>query len=121
MSTEVASVKPETTLSEALEIMFKARYHDALIEKDGVFQGVVTWNEIMKVKPEQRNELRVEQLPIKQISVFIDESILEAHKVMTREKIDLTPVVERENPSKVVGVLTSEGVAYAYEKAKALR
>jgi Zn-dependent protease len=121
MSTEVASVQPETTLSEALEIMFKARYHDALVEKDSIFQGVVTWNEIMKVKPEQRNELRVEQLPIKQISVFIDESILEAYKVMAREKIDLIPVVERETPTKVVGVVTSEGVAYAYEKAKALR
>jgi len=121
MSTDVASVKPETTLSEALETMFKARYHDALVEKEGVFQGVVTWNEIMKAKPEQRNELRVEQLVIRQISVFSDESILEAYKVMTREKIDLIPVVERENPSKVVGVLTSEGVAYAYEKAKALR
>lgn len=121
MSTEVASVQPETTLSEALEIMFKARYHDALVEKDGVFQGVVTWSEIMKVKPEQRNELRVEQLPIKQISAFTDESILEAYKVMTREKIDLIPVVERETPTKVVGVVTSEGVAYAYEKAKTLR
>jgi Zn-dependent protease/CBS domain-containing protein len=121
MSTEVASVMPETTLSEALEIMFKARYHDALVEKDGAFQGVVTWNEIMKVKPEQRNELRVEQLPIRQISVFVDESILEAYKVMTRERIDLIPVVERETPTKVVGVLTSESVAHAYEKAKSLR
>jgi CBS domain-containing protein len=121
MSTDVASVKPETTLSEALEIMFKARYHDALVEKEGIFQGVVTWNEIMKVKPEQRNDLRVEQLLIKKISVFSDESIIEAYKIMTREKIDLIPVVERENPSKVVGVLTSEGVAYAFEKAKTLR
>jgi Zn-dependent protease/CBS domain-containing protein len=121
MSTEVASVMPEATLAEALEIMFKARYHDALVEKDGAFQGVVTWNEIMKVKPEQRNELRVEQLPIRQISVFVDESILEAYKVMTRERIDLIPVVERETPTKVVGVLTSESVAHAYEKAKSLR
>jgi Zn-dependent protease/CBS domain-containing protein len=121
MSTDVASVRPETTLPEALEIMFKARYHDALVEKEGIFQGVVTWNEIMKVKPEQRNDLRVEQLLIKKISVFSDESIIEAYKIMTREKIDLIPVVERENPSKVVGVLTSEGVAYAYEKAKTLR
>jgi len=121
MYSESASVKPETTLADALEVMFKARYHDVLIEKDGAFHGIVTWNEIMKIKPEQRNELRVEQLPIKQVSVFSDESILEAYKVMTREKIDLIPVVDREAPTKVVGVLTSEGVAYAYEKAKALR
>jgi Zn-dependent protease/CBS domain-containing protein len=121
MYPEAASVKPETTLSEALEVMFKARYHDILIEEDGAFQGVVTWDEIMKIKPEQRKELMVNQLPVKQVSVFSDESILEAYKIMTREKIDLIPVVDREAPTKVMGVLTSEGVAYAYEKAKALR
>ena len=121
MHPEVAAVKPENTLTEALEIMFKARYHDILVEKDGVFHGIVTWSEIMKVKPEQRSELRVEQLPIKQISVFSDESVLEAHKIMYREKIDLVPVVDRESSTKVVGVITSEGIAYAYEKAKALR
>ena len=121
MYSDVASVKPETTLSEALEVMFKARYHDVLVEKDGVFQGIVTWNEIMKVKQEQRNELQVGQLPMKLISVFSDESILEAYKVMLHEKIDLVPVVERETPGKIVGVVTSESVAYAYEKAKILR
>ncbi len=121
MYPEVASVKPEATLTEALEVMFKARYHDILIEKDGVFKGIGTWKDIMKVKPEQRNEMRVEQLPVKNLSVFPDESILEAYKIMAREKVDLVPVVDKEAPTKVVGVVTSEGVAYAYEKAKALR
>jgi len=121
MYPEVAAVTPETDLTEAMEILFKARYHDALVEKDGVFQGIVTWKEIMKIKPEQRSALRVEQLPKKQVSIFPDESILEAYKIMTREKIDLVPVVDRETPTKVVGVVTSEGVAYAYEKAKTLR
>ncbi|MEM0384942.1 MAG: site-2 protease family protein [Nitrososphaeria archaeon] len=121
MYPEAASVTPESSLSETLEVMFKARYHDALIEKDGVFQGVVTWNEIMKIKPEQRGKLKVSQLPIKHVSVSPDESILEAYKIMMREKIDLLPVVSKEAPTKVVGILTTEGVAYAYEKAKALR
>lgn len=121
MHSEAAIAKPETTLAEALEIMFKARYHDILVEKDGVLQGIVTWNEVVKVRPEQRNQLHVEQLPVRNLSVFQDESILEAYKVMRKEKIDLVPVVAREEPSKVVGVLTSESVAYAIEKAKALR
>ena len=101
--------------------MFKARYHDALVEEEGVFQGVVSWEEIMKVKPEQRSSTIVGQMPLKCLSVFQDESILEAYKVMTREKIDLLPTVDREAPDKVVGVLTSEAVASAYEKAKNLR
>jgi Zn-dependent protease/CBS domain-containing protein len=121
MHPEVATVSPETTLADALETMFKARYHDALVEKEGTLEGVVTWNEIMKIKPEQRSTMRVEALERKQVSVFEDESILEAYKTMAREKIDLLPVVDKTAPTKVVGVVTSEGVAYAYEKAKNLR
>jgi CBS domain-containing protein len=84
-------------------------------------QGIVTWNEVMKVKPEQRNQLHMEQLPVRNLSVFQNESILEAYRVMRKEKIDLVPVVAREAPSKVVGVVTSESVEYAIEKAKAMR
>jgi len=121
MYPEAAAVKPETTLAEALGVMFKARYHDVLIEKDGALQGIVTWNEIMKVKPEQRNEIQVGQLPMKHISVFQDESVLEAYKIISREKINLIPVVDREAPMKVFGVLTNESITYAIEKAKTLR
>ena len=99
-------------------MMFKNRYHDALVEKEGVFQGIVTWNELMKVKPEERSALRVEQMPLKNISVYEDESILEANKIMTKEKIDLIPVVDKQTPTKIVGVVTSEAIANAYEKSK---
>jgi CBS domain-containing protein len=63
----------------------------------------------------------VEQLPTVRISVFPDESILNAYKIITRERLDLVPVVSRQSPMKVVGVVTGESVAYAYEKAKTLR
>jgi Zn-dependent protease len=118
---EIGSVTPQTTLTDAMEVMFKSRYHDALVEKEGVYQGLVVWDELIKIKPEQRSNLRIEQLPIKRFSVFKDESVLEAQKIMMRQRIDVMPVVDREDPTKVVCVLTTEGVAAAYEKAKNLR
>lgn len=118
MQSEIGSVSPQQSLTEALEVMFKNRYHDALVEKDGILQGIVTWNELMKVKSDERSALRVEQMPLMNISVFEDESILEANKIIIREKIDLIPVVDRENHTKIVGVLTSEGISSAYEKSK---
>ncbi len=121
MLPQVAIASPETTLADALETMFKARSHDVLVEKDGMLQGIVTWSEIMKVNPERRTSMQVQQLPVKQVSTFSDGSILEAYKTMTREKVDVVPVVEREAPAKVVGVVTSQSIAYAYEKAKSLR
>ena len=118
MQSEIGSVNPQQTLTEALEMMFKNRYHDALVEKEGVFQGIITWNELMKVKPEERSALRVEQMPLNKISVYEDESILEAIKIITKERMDLLPVVDKQNPTKLVGVLTSEAIAKAYEKSK---
>ncbi len=118
MRTDFASVNPQQNISEALEVMFKNRYHDAMVEKEGTLQGVVTWSELMKVKPEQRSALTVEQMPLKNIYIYQDEAILEANKIMTREKIGLIPVVNRQAPSKVVGVITSECISSLYEKAK---
>jgi len=118
MQSEFGSVRPDQTLDEAFEVMFKSRYHDALVEKDNVFQGVVVWDEIVKISKDERRVKRVEQLPVKNLSTTPDEAVFEAYKLMTKERIDLLPVVDKEAPTKVVGVLTSEAVASAYEKAK---
>jgi Zn-dependent protease len=118
---EIGSVQPQATLAEAREIMFKSRYHDALVEKDGIYQGLVVWDEIVKVKPEEQSQTRIEQMPLRRISIFKDESVLEAQKIMVAQKIDVVPVVDRSDPSKVVCVLTSEGMSAAIEKAKNLR
>ncbi len=118
MQSEVGYVHPEQTITEALEIMFKNRYHDALVQRDGSFLGVITWDELMKVKVEQRDAMLVEQMPLKHIAVLEDESILEANKVIMRERINLLPVVQRDNPARVVGVITSDAIASAYDKAR---
>jgi len=118
MQSEYASVRPDQTIAETLEIMFKSKYHDALVEKDGVFQGLVTWKEIIKIQQDQRDNIRVEQMPLTNISTYPNEDVFEAYKLMTKEKIVLLPVVDWETHTKVVGILTSEAVASAYEKAK---
>jgi Zn-dependent protease/CBS domain-containing protein len=118
MRTDVGAVSPQKNIAEVLEVMFKNRYHDALVEKEGIFQGVVTWNELMKVKPEQRSSQLVEQMPLRTISIFQDDPVLEANKIMNHEKIDLIPVVDRASPSKIVGVITSECISSLYEEAK---
>jgi Zn-dependent protease/CBS domain-containing protein len=115
---EVATVDPESTLAGAFEIMYKARYHDVIVQRDGNYQGVVAWDELVKVTPEQRTQLKVGQMPLKKVSVFPDESVLEAQKIMVKERVGVIPIVDRENPDKIVCVLTNEGVAAALEKAK---
>jgi CBS domain-containing protein len=121
MCSEVATVKPETTIAEALDIIFKARYHDAIVVKKGAFMGIIVWHELVKIPPDQKNQLQIEQLPIKKISVFPDESLLEAQKLMLREKITVLPIVDQKDSSKVACVLTQDGIMAAFERAKNFR
>lgn len=122
MYPEPQAVNPRTTLTEALEVMFRARYHDILVEGDDKsLRGIVTWDEIIKIQPERRNQLTVGELPTKQILINADQSVLEAFKLMGQMKIDVIPVVEKEAPTKAIGVITRDSVAYAYELAKSLR
>ncbi len=117
----VAAVSPDQTIAEAQEVMFKNRYHDAIVEKDDVFQGVVAWSEIIKVPQKDRTTRKVGEMPLKNVSTNPDEAVLEAYKIMTAYKMDVIPVVEKDSQTKVVGVLTSEGIANAYQKAKDAR
>lgn len=118
MIPEKGVATPQTTLSEAVEIMLKSRYHDILVENNGIFQGIVVWDDIMRIKPDQRSTERVEGLPLKKISIFPDESVLEANKIMSREKIDLLAVIDRNSSNKVIGVVTNESLTSAVEKSK---
>jgi len=121
LCSEVATVTSETTLDEVMEVLFKARYHDAVVVKDGVLQGVVAWNDLVKVEPEQRSQIKVGQLPIKKFYVYPDESVLEAQKIMTRERITVLPVVDRSDPTKLRCVMTVEGISASLDVAKNLR
>ncbi len=121
MCSAVVTVTPETPVNEALENMFKARYHDSIVEKDGNFEGIAKWEELSKTAPEQRSQLKISQIPLKKVSVFPGDAALEAQKLMEREKISVLPVVDPKEPTKIVCVLTTEGINRAYEKAKNLR
>lgn len=118
MQSEVGRVGPKQTILEALEVMFKNRYHDILVEDEGVLAGIVSWNELMKIASDQRGDLLIEQMPLLKISINEDESILEANKIIHKEKIGLIPVVKKGDPYKTVGVITGEAITKAFEQAK---
>jgi Zn-dependent protease len=118
---EIGTVTPKTSLAEALETIFRFRYHDAIVEEDGKYLGLVVWSDLTKVKPEQRSQMRIEQLPLVKVWVYPDESVLEAQKIMIQKRLSAVPVVNRSDPTKVICVLTTEGIAASLDRAKSLR
>lgn len=118
MQAEFRRVNPQQNIKEALEVMFQNRYHDVLVEKDGELQGIVKWSDLVKIKPEQRGSTLIEQMPLSKIVVYEDDSILEANKIIAAQNLALIPVVKRNSPTKIVGIITGIAIANAYEQAK---
>jgi len=121
MSQEPVLVKPETTVASALDMMLNSKYHDVIVQTGETLTGIVSGQEMTRMKPEQRTTTTIQTLPMKNITAYPDEPVLEAYKRMMREKVDLIPVVDKENPGKIAGVITTTGISAAYEKAKNLR
>jgi Zn-dependent protease len=90
---EVITVKPETIIADAYEMMFKARYHDVIIEKNNVFLGIITWDELTKIKPEERNSIRIEQMPLKKCRFFQMNRFLRPRKSWLGKESPFCPLL----------------------------
>lgn len=86
-----------------------------LVDEEGKLRGLITRGDILRALDEHPSgELSVLEAGSRDLMVaFPDELISEASEKMLRNDIGRLPVVERENPSKLVGYLGRQGVMAA--------
>jgi CBS domain-containing protein len=107
------TVHPDLPLSQALDLMYQAQVQDLIICTEMELLGVITWDELLKVPQAIRAVTRVGDLQIKPLSITTDKSVLDAYKVMIKEKTRLIPVIHAEAPCNVMGVITNQSIAYS--------
>jgi predicted transcriptional regulator len=117
MFTDVAVVRPDDSVEDAMEILFKARYHGAVVEQNGHYVGTICSSEIMKVLKEERNVKRVMDLAKFSVVAYPDESAWDVLKEMRAHDLDLISVIDQETQDRLIGVLTKDSFAFAYERA----
>ncbi|MFX0124980.1 MAG: CBS domain-containing protein [Candidatus Hodarchaeota archaeon] len=108
----VLTIAPTIPLNQALEMMFQARINELVVCQEGELVGVITWNDIVKIAPESRSNAIVADLMVKPLSILPDRSVFDAYKLMTKEKTRLIPVVDDNAPCTIMGVITSQSIAY---------
>jgi Zn-dependent protease len=106
------TVDPTTPLNEALEVMFRARINDLIVCKEDELLGIITWDDIVKFAPVARYVTRVGDLRLKSLSIRPNHSVLDAYKLMVKEKIHLIPVADDNAPCNIMGVITNQSIAY---------
>ncbi|MCD6446175.1 Coenzyme F420 hydrogenase/dehydrogenase, beta subunit C-terminal domain [Candidatus Bathyarchaeota archaeon] len=112
MTKDVMTISPETTMEELLGIMTKHHHMGyPILDKNNKLLGIATFEDLMKVPSEKRRKVKVKDVKKeKLITVYPDDTVLTAYEKMTEHGIGRILVVDRENPRKLLGIITKTDI-----------
>ncbi len=109
---------PATELEHYLE---RTKHHGVpVVDREGLLVGVVSLSDVTRAmrKRGSLERLRVIDIATKNpITVYPDDYVWKALKLMSIHDIGRIPVVSRENPRKLVGIVRRQDVIKAYRLA----
>ncbi len=114
MQVESETLPESMGLTQAAEILAKTRHHGLpVVNRDGFLTGILTVQDI-----EHATGTTVGDACTREVEVaFADESLNQALRRMSRRDVGRLPVVSRENPRQLLGVLRRADVIHAYDLA----
>ncbi len=116
MSKKVTTMFPEQFVSEAAEIMKKKKVHGLpVINHFGELMGIIAIRDILEVGSDLRSNKTVGEVMSKDLVVtYPDESLSQVMEKLTGNEIGRLPVVDRNNPKHLVGIVTRQDIWRIY-------
>jgi len=118
MSRKLITVTPETNISQLLDIM--AMHHHMgypVINEKKELIGVVTFEDVKSIPKEKRDKIPVSDVAKKKlITAHPDDSVLDAFEKMNAHNIGRILIVDRENPKRLLGIITRSDIMHALRK-----
>jgi CIC family chloride channel protein len=118
MSKKVTTVTPDMPIP-ALELLFEEEHHTGYpVVKDGRLVGVVTLEDVRSLPHDARDRGRVRDITSKDIVVaYPDETVHSALDKMHTRRVGRLPVVDRNNPTRILGIISRHDLVRAHEIA----
>jgi len=122
MSRDLDSVPLDMTITELTQVFSKTRHHGLLVtEKEGTLWGIVTVRDLDWAWSQKRSRTT----PVSAIGTtwprlkvaFADETMGEALSRMGVQGFGRLPVVLRDNPYQIAGIIRREDIIKAYDMA----
>jgi Zn-dependent protease/CBS domain-containing protein len=112
MTKEVNTLTPDTSVSEALNNMFRQRHMGYPVEDHGKLVGIVTFDDISKI-PENRRDIPIENIMTRELILASpDEPAMNTLEKITKNNIGRLPVTENEN---LVGIISKTDIMRVLE------
>jgi len=118
MFRKVHTVTDSTTVRNA-GLMIKSTTHRGfpVLSSEGRLVGIVTQQDINKALNSGKAEILVSEIMTKDlICCYSDETLKEALLKFGEKDIGRIPVVDRENPDQMIGLITRKGVITAFNQ-----
>jgi CIC family chloride channel protein len=119
MTHDFPTVPPTMTLPELMELFHESGHHGfPVVDKWGDLCGVVTLEDVERAPPNQGSSLTAGDIATKTpVVAYPDQSVKTALAQLGGRDVGRIPVVDRDNPKRLLGVLRRRNVVHAYVKA----
>jgi len=118
MTRDFPTVSPKMPVSELLSKASRTGHHGfPVVGEDGRLFGVVTLADVESATTSESDELRVEDIATKSpIVAYPDQSLYEALLKLGAKDVGRIPVVDRNDRTRLLGVLRRHDIIRAYRK-----
>ena len=120
MRGDVVTANESATLDDLIRTMIeKESFYIPVLDAQGLMMGIVSLQDVRPalMEGEVRNIVKASEIATEDVIVlYPDDNLNTAIEHFSLKEIDELPVVERENPRKVVGMLNHKDVLDAYNK-----
>jgi CIC family chloride channel protein len=117
MSDEVITVAPENSVQLVLDLVHAYRHTGYPVVENRKLVGIVTFEDAEKVAVDERETLTVREIMTEKLITATPEETLEAaHRKLIEHKIGRLPVVSRDEPTKLLGILTRSDIIRMHAK-----
>ena len=111
MSVDVMPVHPPNSVQTVMNLIYKYGHIGYPVIEDDRLVGIVTFKDAERIPPEDREETSVNQIMTTSLIVtYPDESLEAALRKLILNNIGRLPVVDRDDPSKILGILTKSDI-----------
>lgn len=119
MTKNVVTVPPNTSIHQISKLVTSTGHLGYPVIKNGELVEIVTYSDVLKVPLKEADKITVEEVMSKDlITATPNESLDVALHKMTTYNIGRLPIVDPENPRKLIGILTKGDMIKGHELAK---
>ncbi len=119
MTSEIISVRPDQTVREILPLFEETKHHGfPVVDQEGRLHGIVTIGDIRRALAQGKLDVPVTEIATHDVIVaYPDETLNDALLKLGLRDLGRLPVVDRQDPSRIVGLITRKNILSAYNRA----